>query len=156
MDQAEVLRLTDPLSLAGILARHPGRPGVVALRRLVEAGRIGATLTHSEFEDRFLAFLAAHELPPAASNLALELRGAWIEVDFAWRAQRVVVEVDGYASHGTRAAFERDRARDRRLHAEGWRVVRITWRQLHDDPAALAGELRAILGPLRGIPFSPA
>ena len=47
------------------------------------------------------------------------------------------MELDGYAAHGTRAAFERDRARDLRLQAEGWRVVRLTWRQLDDDAMEL-------------------
>ena len=45
----------------------------------------------------------------------------------------------------TAAAFERDRARDRVLNARGWRVVRITWRQLHDEPEAVAYDLRALL-----------
>jgi len=35
-------------------------------------------------------------------------------------------------------AFERDRARDRAMHADGWRVVRITWRQLGDEPERIA------------------
>jgi very-short-patch-repair endonuclease len=56
------------------------------------------------------------------------------------------VELDGRATHGTAAAFERDRARDRRLHAAGWRTVRITWQQLQADAQALAGDLRAVLG----------
>jgi very-short-patch-repair endonuclease len=57
-----------------------------------------------------------------------------------------VVELDGRTVHDTAAAFERDRARDRRLHAAGWRVVRITWRQLREEPEALAADLRAVLG----------
>jgi very-short-patch-repair endonuclease len=61
------------------------------------------------------------------------------------REQRLIVEVDGHQTHGTRAAFERDRERDRILQAHGWRVVRITWRQLHDDPDAIAADLLALL-----------
>src|SRR5204863_5525897 len=44
----------------------------------------------------------------------------------------LVVELDGHAVHGTRTAFERDRARDRAFQAAGWRVIRVTWRQLHE------------------------
>ena len=36
-------------------------------------------------------------------------------------------------------------AMDRRLQAAGWRVVRITWRQLHDEPREVAAQLRALL-----------
>jgi very-short-patch-repair endonuclease len=60
-----------------------------------------------------------------------------IEVDFLWREERVIVEVDGWASHGTWAAFERDRRRDARLENEGWRVIRITWHQLSQEPEAV-------------------
>jgi very-short-patch-repair endonuclease len=65
--------------------------------------------------------------------------------DFRWTAQRLIVEVDGFETHGTRAAFERDRARDRALLAAGWRVARITKRQLDDTPDLLAAELRVLL-----------
>jgi very-short-patch-repair endonuclease len=51
----------------------------------------------------------------------------------------------GHETHGTRAAFERDRERDRILQAHGWRVVRITWRQFHDDPGAIAADLLRLL-----------
>jgi very-short-patch-repair endonuclease len=68
-----------------------------------------------------------------------------MEVDAAWRRQRLIVELDGYAFHGTRAAFERDRARDRRLAAKGWRVLRVTWRDVEHRKEELAADLRALL-----------
>jgi len=55
-------------------------------------------------------------------------------VDVLWPKQRLVVEVDGYAYHANRAAFERDRRRDQRLIAAGYRVIRVTWLQLRDRP----------------------
>ena len=66
-------------------------------------------------------------------------------MDCAWPAQRLIVELDGHAVHGTRDAFERDRERDRLLQAAGWRVIRVTWRQLSVDPAAVAADLRTLL-----------
>jgi len=145
VDEAEVLRLADELSLADLLVRHPGRRGVSAIRRLLEAGRIGAGVTRSELEERFLVFLQSGGLPLPEVNAALSLAGGWIEADCLWRSQRVIVELDGYASHGTRSAFERDRARDRMLQAAGWRVLRVTWRQLHEQPGAIAAELGTLL-----------
>ena len=65
------------------------------------------------------------------------------EVDFVWRAQKLVVEVDGYAFHGHRAAFERDRAKDQVLMAAGYRVIRVTWRQLEREPLAVLDQDRA-------------
>jgi very-short-patch-repair endonuclease len=55
-----------------------------------------------------------------------------------------VVELDGHATHSTRAAFERDRSSDRMLLIAGWRVARITWRQLRDRPAVIAADLRSL------------
>ena len=56
------------------------------------------------------------------------------EVDASWDDHKLVVELDGYEYHRTRAAFERDRRRDAMLRTEGWTVLRFSWRQVVDDP----------------------
>ena len=66
-------------------------------------------------------------------------------MDFVWRAHNLIVETDGWAAHGTRRAFERDRARDADLVVAGWRVVRITHRRLEAEPRAVARQLRSLL-----------
>jgi very-short-patch-repair endonuclease len=67
------------------------------------------------------------------------------EVDFLWRDEGLVVEVDGFQFHSTRAAFERDRQRDAELQGAGLRVLRVTWRQVVDAPyAALTNLVRAL------------
>jgi very-short-patch-repair endonuclease len=66
-------------------------------------------------------------------------------VDFLWRRERLIVEVDGWESHGTRSAFEEDRARDARLRLLGFNVLRFTWRQLEEDSPAVARAIRALL-----------
>ena len=58
------------------------------------------------------------------------------EVDFLWRKEALVVEVDGFEFHSSRAAFERDRLRDAGLQAAGFRVIRVTWRQLTEQSEA--------------------
>ena len=152
MNEAERHHLTDPLSLDALLRRYPTRAGRAALRRALERIQRGASITRSELEDRFLAFLDLHAIERPAMNVPLVLQGGAIEADCLWRCQRLVVELDGYATHATHAAFERDRARDRRLQAAGWRVVRITWRQLHDEPGDVAAQLRALLVTGRAAP----
>lgn len=142
MEQAEILRLTDVLSLDELLTRHPAARGAKALRRILAVTDLDANITRSELEARFLSFLDAADLPRPNVNTIIE----GMEVDFAWPEHRVIVELDGFAFHATRRAFEDDRARDRRLQACGWRVIRITWRQLHDEPQRLAAELAALLG----------
>jgi len=70
---------------------------------------------------------------------------AAIGVDFLWREQRLIAEVDGWDSHRSRSAFEQDRARDAQLAVLGYEVVRFTWRQLTGDPAAVATTIRALI-----------
>jgi REase_MTES_1575 len=140
VERAEALGLADTVPLAALLERHGGRRGTAALREVLQGG-VQPVLTREELEARFLTFLDAHDLPRPAVNEDLHLAGRWIQPDFLWREQRLIVELDGHETHRTRAAFERDRERDRILQAAGWRVVRITWRQLHEDPDAIAADL---------------
>ena len=143
INEAEVRRLADPLSLPDLLRRYPRRRGSATIRAILAAGR--TALTRSELEDRFLALVDAAGLPPPEVNAMLELGDGWIEVDCLWRSRRLVVELDGHATHSTRAAFEGDRSRDRMLLTAGWRVVRITWRHLRDRPTVIAADLWSLL-----------
>ena len=143
-EQAEALRLTEGPSLGELLERHPRRKGAPLLRAIVGSGRL-CSITRSDLEARFLTFVADWGLPVPQTNARIEAGGRWFEVDCLWPESRVVVELDGHAFHSTRAAFERDRERDRLLQAAGWRVVRITWRQLRDEAAAVARDLSRLL-----------
>jgi hypothetical protein len=146
-NEAEIRRLTSPTSLDALVARYPRRPGTPAIKRLLASRAIGRNVTKEELEHRFLAFLDAHALPRPNTNREIWLRdGTWIKPDCHWPDANLILELDGGATHHTRAAFESDRARDRRAVASGHRVVRVTWRQLHEDAAALAAELRTLLG----------
>jgi hypothetical protein len=113
--EAEYRRLTSPLSLAELLTRHRGRRGTAALKKIVEQGRFGETLTKSDLEIRFLAFLDAHRIPRPLIN---EQLGPY-EVDAIWPEHRVAVELDSRQAHLTLSAFENDRARDRDLQTRG-------------------------------------
>jgi very-short-patch-repair endonuclease len=97
--------------------------------------------TRSELERRFLALCRRHRLPSPEVNVRV---GPFL-VDFLWRSRRWVVEVDGFGAHGTRSAFETDRARDARLKLMGYDVVRFTWRQIVDEAPGVAATMRALL-----------
>ena len=124
--EAEHRRLTDPLTLHDLAERYPRRPGLKAIKALLNEATIGAKIIRSELEERFQDFLIRAGLPLPQTNVVIE----GYEVDCVWPEQRVIVELDGHATHSPAHAFELDRARDRRLEAAGWRVIRITWRQL--------------------------
>jgi uncharacterized protein DUF559 len=146
VDRAEVRRLASPTSLDALLTRHATRHGTAHLRAILAAGRIGATVTRSRLEDEFIPVLDAHRLPRPQTNASIEVPGyKRIEPDAMWRDERVIVELDGFDTHGTRGAFEDDRARDAALQAAGWRTMRFTWRQLESEPDAIVARLRAVL-----------
>lgn len=137
MDEAEYLRL----DLTGLEPRH-GRRGSGLLARVLAEHEPGSTLTSSQLEEQFLRLCRRNSLPRPEVNASLE----GYPVDFLWRVHRLVVETDGHAAHGTRAAFERDRVRDADLTAAGWRVLRITHRRLATDRQQVAALLRGLLG----------
>jgi very-short-patch-repair endonuclease/predicted transcriptional regulator of viral defense system len=142
LEQAEALRLLDVRAIDDVADANPGRAGPALVRRLVRAHDLG-TFTRSDLEAAFLALCRRHGLPPPTVNSYVER----MEVDFSWPAHRLVAEVDGFRYHGTRAAFERDRARDATLTAAGWRVVRFTDRQVRRDAATVAQRLERLLAP---------
>lgn len=131
VNEAFVAGLVNEADLLQVLERCRGRRGAAQLRCLLTDSR-GPALTRSEAERRLLEALAARGVVVPETNV----RVGRYEVDLCWRVERVVVEVDGYAFHSTRSSFERDRLRDSELQAQGFAVVRVTWRQIVDTPAA--------------------
>jgi very-short-patch-repair endonuclease len=145
LNEAEVLRLTDRLSVPDLLERYPRRRGSAVLRALFRDRTAVRGITRRELERRFKAVLDGIDLPRPRRNAHVSVQGRFFEVDCLWAAQRLIVELDGRESHGTDLAFEKDRERDRLLLVEGWRVTRITWRQLRDDAPAVIADLRRLL-----------
>ena len=111
-----------------------------------------AGITRSELEDRFLGFLAERDLPLPVPNAWLHLGEDWIDGDCVWPAQRLVVELDSWKHHGTKAAFRRDRARDRRLKVAGWEPIRVTSWDLDGEAERLPVELLALTSARRATP----
>lgn len=145
MNEAEVLELTDRISIPTLLARYPRRHGTATLRAILDDTQRARGVTRRELERRFAAALASTDLPRPHRNADVAVAGRFYEVDCLWRAQRLIVELDGRFVHGTWRTSERDREKDRLLIADGWRVVRITWRQLRDDSPAVVADLRRLL-----------
>jgi very-short-patch-repair endonuclease len=141
LNEAEVLRLWDELSLDRLLVRHPRHRGNGAIRAVLDKRRAGATVTKSDLEEMFIELLDRAGLPRPAINALVE----GFEVDAVWADQRLVVELDGRETHGTADAFERDRQRDRTLQVAGWRPVRITYRQMRDTPRNVGTDVRLLL-----------
>ena len=140
IDEGHRLRLVSTDDLIELRRRHRGHPGARRLMGVVARHRIGSTLTRSELEERFLELCRRHRLPEAEVNVPL----LDYVVDFLWRDTRLVVEVEGLASHGTPRAFQADRDRDGRLTVAGYRVLRFTWPDVVRRPAVVADRIRRL------------
>jgi hypothetical protein len=144
--EALVRELRAKVSLPVLLERYPGRRGTAALRALLESTE-PETVTRNDFEEAFLALIDAYGLPRPRMNADLSLRGRFFEIDCLWERERIALELDSRGVHGTPKRFESDRQRDRILVAEGWRAMRVTWRQLQQEPEVIVGDLRLALYP---------
>jgi very-short-patch-repair endonuclease len=140
VEEALRTRLATAAELAALVASRARRPGTKALRELVTRDEAPA-LTRSEAEERLLELVRGAGLPAPVTNV----RVGGYEVDALWRDRRLIVEVDGFAFHSTRAAFERDRRRDADLQALGYRVLRLTWRALQRDRDRVIAQLAQLL-----------
>lgn len=145
--QTAVRRLLDVHKVDEILTRGRRR-GARQLRVVLIPWRSGGgevPMLRSFFEARLFPALIEADLPRPQCNKVLWLDDRRIEVDVLWEEQRLAIETDGEETHGTRAAFQRDRERDQRLVAAGYRVARVTWAQIESEPTAVVARIVRML-----------
>jgi hypothetical protein len=138
--QAMHLRLYDQRAIDDVIARSNGHRGTAILTR---ATAREPKRTRGDWEARMLRLVRGAALPEPICNEPLHAPDhGECKPDFYWPAHNLIVETDGWESHGTLAAFRSDRAKDAALTAAGYRVVRFTW-DTHD--ATIVRRLRALL-----------
>ena len=137
-ERQDLLTLDEVRVVAG---RYPGRPGRGKLQALLEDIAEPA-LTRSPPELLLLKKIRKAGVPLPRTNARI----AGMEVDFLFPDHALVVEVDGYAFHRQRPAFENDRSRDAALASRGITVMRFTWRQLTREPDRVLAALCMALG----------
>jgi very-short-patch-repair endonuclease len=147
VDRALVRGLFTFEAIGEVIERHSrqGRDGVGPLRRLLDDWHLGDEPPDSVLEAEFARLLAVQGLPAATFHPRVQVGGRDVVPDFGYLVERVLIEVDGWAFHGDRAAFEGDRRRDAALQAEGWAVLRFTWYQVRHEPRWVAAQIRAVL-----------
>lgn len=133
--EADRLGLLKDRELQACASNSSGHRGAGLFRQMVEARSPGIKRARSLLEGIYLDLVERGVVPPAELNV--DVLGH--EADLVWRLQGVVVELDGYEFHRGREAFEADAMRNNRMRAEGWSVLRITWRMLNGSPREVAG-----------------
>jgi very-short-patch-repair endonuclease len=132
--------LVEESEVREMIDRRPRHIGVSVLRSILDREG-GPSFTRSEAESRLLGLIRRAKLSQPEVNVPVQ----GYEVDFLWPAERLIVEVDGFRYHSSSPAFEKDRHRDGVLAAAGYQVVRVTWRQLTNEPEALLARLAQAL-----------
>jgi very-short-patch-repair endonuclease len=106
----------------------------------------------SDIEQRLAKALGTDaELAPLFSfNQSVQtVRGSRPRVDLMWTEGRLVVELDGYGSHGNRAAFMYDRHRDYELTLSGYTVLRLSNDEIAQDIEKAIEKIRDLVSHCR-------
>ena len=147
LDEALRRRIVSIPQLRWALATF-GRPhhrGTTVLRSLLAERGAGYAPPESEMEAMFYALLEGSDLPRGVRQFWVWDGEMWRRFDYAFPEDGLGLEFDGLVTHGTREAFQDDRARDRRLQIRGWRVLRFTWEDGTRRPQQVLAEIREML-----------
>lgn len=130
--------------LTELVDRRGGFPGVASAR---EALPLLRGRSRSPMESKARLVFVRGGLPEPELNVDVHnARGEWLaNVDFAWRAQRLIAEYDGDQHRTDRRRWRQTVARREQLHDEHWRVVTMTEPDITVRPHETVARLRAAL-----------
>jgi len=129
VERSEEKEVFDLRAVEDLLARTVGHHGHKRLRRAIALYK-PSSFTRSGLEKRFLELVIAAGLPQPRTNFVEH----GFELDCYWPEYRFAVELDVFETHGTRAAFERDRKRQEDLLLVGIGMTRVTGPRLEREP----------------------
>ncbi len=103
----------------------------------------------------FFGMYHKYHLSLQASFSDLKVNGRRIKPDmFIWIPSKpdfkLIVECDGYNTHSNKEAFSKDRAKDRELQRQGYKIFRFSGQDIYKDPVGQSKELFLYLMKLEG------
>ncbi len=137
-------RVASPAAIRAALFRHArkGRTGITALRTALEQWLDEELPPDSVLEQAMYDLVREFDLPPVEFHPVV----LGYEVDFRVIGTQVLIECDGWGSHGlNRDQFEFDRIRNSELVGAGFVLAHITWGQLRKDRPNTARRLRTVI-----------
>ena len=150
-DAVELALINRLVTFRGLAAEwrrvaKPGRSGSGVLRHILETRLLGEKPPDSVLEVKAAPLFARAGLPQPVFQFEVHLEhGEIIKIDFAYPSQLVAVEFDGLLAHATAAALRHDLARQNKLVAAGWLVLRFTWADAIQNPEGVAREIARVL-----------
>ena len=123
-----------------------GRNGSVRFRVCLDHRTPTARPPSNRNERRFLDLVRRAHLPVPLCQVPLYDGAIFVaRPDFLFPAHRLAVEAQSRRFHGTVAQRIADDARAARLDALGWRILRVWWEEMEQDPLAVARRVKASL-----------
>jgi len=141
LERTEELGLFDLAAIEDVLDRAGGHRGRGRLRRALALYQPDPTFTRSRFEKDFRRRVGRAGILTPSMNF----NAYGYELDAYWPDLRFAVELDLFETHGSRAAFERDRLRHEELKLLGIESIRITRPRLQREPETVLGNLATLL-----------
>jgi very-short-patch-repair endonuclease len=133
------------VELVAALSRR-GKRGTKALRTIIDERVLGVAVTDTQLERLLFRLIDDAGLPrPTRQSNAPWLKSLNGRVDFAYEAEKIVIEADSRRWHLQFDAFEVDKIRDNAAQLAGWIVLRITWRMIKEQPTRVIHTIRAAL-----------
>lgn len=131
--------VVDQSGLADALAATPARVGNPIRRRRVRRSR---TRPWSGGERELHDLFDLHRITGWRANVRID----GVVVDIVFGKERLVLEFEGHVFHSSAKQLHRDRERQNRLVAQGWRVVRVDWAMVTAEPDDFVRLVRTLLG----------
>jgi len=133
-----LLRVPEVQRLREALGRQ-GRNGTGVIQRVLDERLLLAGTEESLLEKRYMSLVRRYGLPKPKMQHEVWHAGRFVaRIDAAHVELKLAVEVDGFTHHSSPEAFQRDRARQNRLVALGWTVLRFTWSDIVQRPSEVA------------------
>ena len=148
LDRALAIRLVTVPGVEAALetVARRGRSGAGVLRAVLDDRALGSDRPDSLLEPRMARLLRQHRLPAATFQYEVRHAGRFIaQVDFAYPALLVALEVDGFETHSSPRALQADLRRQNLLVGLGWTVLRFTWADVVRYPDRVAAQIRSVL-----------
>ncbi|MCP3939115.1 MAG: type IV toxin-antitoxin system AbiEi family antitoxin domain-containing protein [Actinomycetia bacterium] len=143
---ADLLQWRHLYTTLAVHSEH-GRDGCGRLREVLAAEGWKERVPLSLWSRMVGDLLMVHGLPePEYEWIVRDPYGEPIaQVDLAYPASKLTIELDSRAWHDGDEPFESDRARIREIQVAGFAVLPLTWEQFLNDGAEFAGQVRAML-----------
>lgn len=119
----------------------PRRIGNAVLRELREQCALG----DAESERLLHRLLRGHRISGWEPNAEIDVGFAVLRFDVVFHALRLIIEVDGWASHWAVDRFQSDRTRQNAVQERGWDIRRFTWHHIVHQPDYVVRTIRAAL-----------